>query len=83
MSLVSLHVDGAERACGTQVFAGTTSDATLGVDYRYAGRASVLSIRGYHLNGTYGAMSCTVTASYAIGQRYTVLLHPHRMTNLC
>ena len=83
MTLVTLHVDCTEGACGTQVFASTTSDATLGIDHRYAERTLVLRIRGHHLNGPYRTVARTVSARASVGQRYTVLLHPHRMANLC
>ena len=52
VAFITLHIDGAEGTCGTEVLAGTTSDTSLCVDYRYADGLFILWVAGYHLDGS-------------------------------
>lgn len=79
MYFVALHVDSTERACGTQVLAGTATDTPLGVD----GRHSVgTTINMHHCDSPRRAMAGAVAALHIIGKRHTILAYPYGVPHL-
>ena len=52
MAFMAFYIDGTEGTCGTEVLAGTTSDASLCIDYWYADGLLILRVAGYHLDGS-------------------------------
>ena len=82
MHFVTFYIDGRIRTCRTQILTGTTADAACLVDSGNIRRFLVVWVAGYHLNGAYRTVACTVAAFYTIGQRNTVFLNPYGMTYL-
>lgn len=81
MDLVALNIDGREGTSGTKVLARTTADTTALVDHRNLG-TRLIAIGTNHLDSTTRTMAGTVATRMTIGQRHTVLCHPHGMTQL-
>ena len=80
MLFVTFDIQCAERSCGAKVFAGTTTNASLGVDARNG--SAVASFGGYHLYCTHRAVTLAVVALDTSGVCYAVLFYPHGMSNL-
>ena len=78
---VSFHVNCAERSGRAEVLAGTAADAFVLVH----GRHLHLAVRAFvvhHLDGTSGAMTCTVAATDAVGEHYAIFLDPYGVTHV-
>lgn len=84
--LMPFDIDCRERACRTQILAGTASGADGCVDDRNL--QCVLVFRGvilverYHRYRTSRAVAGAVSAWYAVGCRQAVLAYPYGMTYL-
>ena len=82
MYLVTLHMDGRQRAHWAQMLAGTTANAGILVDSRHRGRQVVVGVGWNHLDGTCRTVACTVAAfALALGRDAEVHGH-HGMSNL-
>ena len=82
MSLMSLHIDGAEGAGRAQVLTCSAADAAFCIDDGDLGRAFVAFDGGHHLYGSRRAVAGTIAAWLAIGERYAVFLYPYGMSYL-
>ena len=78
---IPFHVNCAEWSGRAEVLAGTAADAFVLVNGRHLYLA-IWAFIVYHLDGTSGAMTCTVAATDAVGQHHAVLLDPHGMTHM-
>ena len=78
---ISFNVNCAERSGRAEVLAGTAADALVLVHGRYL-HLAIRAFIVYHLDGTSGAMSCTVAAADAVGQHHAVLLDPNGMSDM-
>ena len=79
---MAFYVDGAERACRTQVLTGSTSDALLGVYCRNLERFGIRRVGRNHQNSSCGAMACTVSTCLFVGERDATFFHPYGMAYL-
>ena len=82
MHLVTLDIDGRERARRTDILTGTAADAHILIDYGNLQRLLIIRIGRYHLDGTSRTVTSTVAARHTVGERNTVLLDPDGMANL-
>ena len=82
MGLVSLYVNGTERACRTKIFTGSATDATLFIHDREPRRIRDSGHGRHHLNSTRRTMAGTVSAFHSVCIHYTILIYEHGMTNL-
>ena len=81
MHFISFHVNRAERSGRAEVLAGAAADAFVLVNGRHL-HLAVLSFIVYHLDGTSGAMTCTVAAADTVSQHHAVLFDPNGMTDM-
>ena len=97
MHFMSLYMDGSERPCRAEVFAGTASYAPLLIHSRNHERILALRILANHPDCTSRAMACTVSAFHIVcvhnakvkvyysmsdlNRRF--LLHAHRADGSC
>ena len=77
-----LYINGAERTGRTQILASSASDASLGIDYGNPVTFETVGILFDHLNGAYGTMTSTVSATHTVGQHNAVFLNPDGMPYL-
>ena len=82
MNRIPLNIYRTERTCRTNVFARTTTDATLGIYHWEIWRLRIVLVLWHHLDSAIRAMTCAVAASHAVGVDNTVFLNPHCMTYL-
>ena len=82
MGLVTLYVNGTERACRTKIFTGSATDATLFIHDREPGRIRNSGHGRHHLNGSRRTMTGTVSTFHTVCIHYTILIYEHGMTNL-
>ena len=82
MHFVSLHINGRERSCRTQILTRSATYAARCVYGRYLGRCVVFRISVYHRYGSYRTMACTVATLHTIRQWYAIFLYPHGMPYL-
>ena len=81
MHFVTFYIDGRKRTYGAEVFARTATDATLGVHHHVL---ALVGTRFVHHN-LYSACRTsilTLAAIHLVLVHDTVLLNPHRMTDL-
>ena len=81
MSRVSLHVDGTEWASGTEILAGTASDATLHIDHWYSDRGLILWVGRHHQDGSRRTVAGAVATLDVVSHRDAILLHPNGMAD--
>ena len=77
MGRVTFHVDGAEWASGTEILAGTASDATLHIDHWYSDRGLILRVGRHHQDGSRRTVAGTVATLDVVSHRDAILLHPY------
>ena len=82
MDFMALNIDGGEGTGGTEMLAGTATDASALVDSGYVGRLVVIGIAGHHLDGSRGTMAGTVATINAIGENQAVFLNPYGVADL-
>lgn len=82
MLFMALHVDGTEWPYRAEVLAGSATNTAILINCRNARRLLILWVHLHHGNGSYRAMTGTVTTRHAIGNRQAVLLNPYGMTDL-
>ena len=78
---VSFYIDGAEGACGAEVFAFAATDTFLCIHYRYFDHATV-DLLLHHLDCPRRAVTRTRAAVVAVGDGDAVLLNPHGVTDM-
>lgn len=78
---MSFYVDGTERTGGTEILAGSATNAALCIDNRNLHRFGIVGIGRYHEDSSRRAVAGTVATFYTVGQGNTVLLHPYGMTD--
>ena len=78
---ITFHVNRAKRSGGAEVLAGATADAFVLVNGRHLYLA-IWAFIVYHLDGTSGAMTCTVAATDAVGEHYAIFLDPYGVTHV-
>ena len=78
---IPFHVNCAKRSGRAEVLAGTAADAFVLVNGRHLYLA-IWAFIVYHLDGTSGAMTCTVAATDAVGQYDTVVFDPYGMSDM-
>ena len=81
MHRVSLHIDGAEWTCRTQVLARSASDTPLGIHDGDSDGVRISAVGRNHQYGSRRTMTGAVAALYAIGQRNAILSNPYGMAD--
>ena len=82
MHFMSLYMDGSERPCRAEVFAGTASYAPFFVDCRNHERILVSRILANHPDCAGRAMACAVSAFYLVGIDNAQVKVNHGMSDL-
>ena len=82
MGLMSLYINGTERACRTKIFTGSATDATLFIHDRESGRIRDSGHGRHHLDGSRRTMTGTVSAFHTVCIHHTILIYEHGMTRL-
>lgn len=82
MTFVAFDVDGAERAGGAQVFAGTAADAAAFVNKRNLQRCRVVSALGNHRDRAGRTMPGTVVAADLVAVNDAEVFFPDCVADL-
>ena len=76
---ISFHINRAEWSGRAEVLAGAAADAFVFVHGRHL-HGAVLAFVVHHLDGSRGAVTCTVATRYTIGQYHAIVFNPYGMT---
>ena len=78
---VSFYIDGAEGACGAEVFAFSATDTFFGIDHRHFDCVTV-DLFLHHLDCPRRAVARTSTTMVAVSDGNAVLLYPYGMPDV-